>query len=207
MGVVAADLAEAGHGQAPCVSTSTSTVRSRWAFAGIRIEPGRVPAQLDHDAVRIHEVQRVAPAVVLFHGGLDALGGHPGAYRLLLLGGGPECTMVDPERQPDPLAHVAGPVGGFPDLVELEEGDALGLAVARRTDVVEHVADPALAECLQLGVDEREPHQVLVEVRGGFDIAGGVGDMVQRHAASVDPTRDERTHRLSARSLLAAGLG
>jgi hypothetical protein len=56
-------------------------------------------------------------------------------------------------------------------------------------------------------VYEREPHQVLVEVRGGFDIAGGVGDMVQRHACERRSTCDERTHRLSARSLIAAGLG
>jgi hypothetical protein len=162
---------------------SQESVRLR----GVGLEAGRVPAQLDHDAVRVEVVQRVAPAVVLFHRRFDALGGHAGPDRLLLLGAGAEGAVIHPEGKTDAVGHVRRPLRLFADLVELEERDALRIALIVRPDVVEDVTQPALTHRLDLGVNQREAHQILVEVGRRVDVPGGVGDMVQRHVAIVDP--------------------
>ena len=77
-------------------------------FGRIGFEAGGVTTQLDHDAVGVEVVQRMAPPVVLLHRRFDALGRHPGSNRFLLLGRCSERTVVHPEGQPDALGHGFG---------------------------------------------------------------------------------------------------
>lgn len=146
-------------------------------------EPGRVAAQLDHDAVRVEVVERVTPPVVELHKRLDAGLVHSGSHRFLLLGRRPERAVVDPHRQADPIADVRGPVGLLADALELKERNRLVTTRFVGADVVEHVPDPrGLAVRLQFRVNEGKAHQVFIEPRRRLDVTGGVRNVMKWHA-------------------------
>jgi hypothetical protein len=107
---------------------------------------------------------------------------------------GAEGAVIHPEGKTDAVGHVRRPLRLFADLVELEERDALRIAPIVRPDVVEDVTQPALTHCLDLGMDQGEAHQILVEVGCRLDVPGGVRNVVERHDAIVDPgAMSERT--------------
>ena len=121
----------------------------------------------------------MAPAVVPFHQRLDPLGVHAGAHVLLPGLVGLEGDVVHPHRQPVALGDLGAPVLLLADVVDVEEGDAGAVA-----EVVERVAEEAaVVERVDLGVDELEAHQVLVEVVRRLEVAARVGHVVHASRA------------------------
>ena len=145
---------------------------------------GRVVAQLDHDPVRIDEVERVAPVVIDVHQRLDAGRGHALLHLLLPGCGRAERDVVDPHRQAVPGRDLALPVRLLSDAVHVEEREAAAVAGVEE-EVAKEAARPGLAA--HLCMEQRHPHELVVEAHGGVDVAAGEGDVVDCRLGHESP--------------------
>ena len=95
-----------------------------------------------------------------------------------------EREVVDERRQTDRLVEVDVVVGTDLLVVQLPEGHELFVATDRRIRREEEVLGPAAVLARSGGdhdLDELEAHQLGVEVIRGSRIAGGKGNVMERH--------------------------
>ena len=98
--------------------------------------------------------------------------------------GRPEGDVVDPDGQAVPGRDLALPVGLLSHAVHIEERQAAAVAGVEE-EVAEEAARPRLAA--HLGVQQRHPHELVVEAHGGVDVAAGEGDVVDCRLGHESP--------------------